>query len=130
MAYLYPLAMTAWYIYIARLWLLFYSIKFNMETIKGKWQTIIDPDNTTKLQWFRRRRVCLGTQKAASVAVVIYCFLVAILVVVIRVLTDENREDGLAHSTMTIIFCVIHSVAFVVPFLLILFVVCSIPRHY
>lgn len=66
MAYLYPIAMTAWYIYIARIWLLFYSIKFNMESIKGKWQTIIDPDNKKYKKWFHSHRKLLGTTKSGT----------------------------------------------------------------
>lgn len=130
MAYLYPIAMASWYIYIARLWLLFYSIKFNMETIKGKWQTIIDPDNSTKRQWFHSHRKLLGTAKGASIGIVLYCSMVLVLIVLLRTLTDDDIEEDVMLSTGLILYCLLQSILFVLPFLLILFVLCSIPRHY
>ena len=39
-------------------------------------------------------------------------------------------EEGLELSTGLILYCILQFIAVVLPFLLILFVVCSIPRHY
>ena len=80
--------------------------------------------------WFHAHRKLFGTTKAATTGIILYCSMVLLLVALVHHLTDEEVEEGILLSTGLILWCILQSVAVVLPFLLILFVVCSIPRHY
>lgn len=126
----YPIAMASWYIYISRLWLLFYSIKFNMETIKGKWERIIDPDNNTKLQWFHSHKQCLGTSHSATLYVTVSSALVLILVLVFFLYIDDNEIHQSSEPLILAVNFLLQIITFYVPFLWVSIIWCKIPRHY
>ena len=58
---IHPLICASFSIYIARLWLIYFDINMNVETMNNKWQSIIDPISRNQQQWYRLNKSKYGT---------------------------------------------------------------------
>ena len=130
-----PIAMASWYIYIARLWLLFYQIKFNIETIKMKWQTIIDPTNTTiSTKWFHLNKKKFGTSKSIYIILIIYEILTIIIIIIIILMVfyqPNNNKNNITYNTLwKLLHWFFAIISMYIPLCLILFISCKIPSYY
>lgn len=67
---------------------------------------------------------------SVTIGIILYCSIIVVLIAYLRWLIDGEWKDDILLSTGLILWCILQIVAVGLPFLLILFVVCSIPRHY
>eukprot|EP01083_Nonionella_stella_P170339 579477_1 len=124
-----PIALLAWYVYIARLWLLFYQIQFDVETIAMRWQSIIDPTNSTK-EWFHLHKETLGTWKCTFIILILYELCAMTIMILLVVLTLHNPTDDRWRSVWYTFHWIFSVVALYIPLLFILFISCKTPSHY
>ena len=98
-----PLISASFSIYIARLWLIFFDINMNVETMNNKWQSIIDPISRNQQQWYRSHKSKYGIWRKVRWYLLGYVALLFILCVIQAFLwlMEDNPDSLLAADALS-----------------------------
>ena len=129
-------AISLYWCWILRFWLLMYDIKWTLAIANNQWQQIINPHyKDKKLNWYLRNKKTFGQQKYIQYRIILPIIIISTLIIwsraVITMIYDENSFDKtLKWQILFYTFMISQGIATILPLISLLIIRCKLPNSY